>query len=104
MPTPWPGHKSDSLYRADIDGLRAVSVLLVLGLTATALAPHRAPWRILPFTDSSAQHLSTALRRLVGIGVAVDFLYEALTQGGQFQAVSSVGALVLEDGVAEYED
>jgi potassium-dependent mechanosensitive channel len=81
-------------------GNRLVTVLLVLGLTATALAPHRAPWRILPFTDSSAQHLSTALRRLVGIGVAVDFLYEALTQGGQFQAVSSVGALVLETTIS----
>jgi potassium efflux system protein len=79
---------------------RLVTVLLVLGLTATALAPHRAPWRILPFTDSSAQHLSMALRRLVGIGVVVDFLYEALTQGGQFQAVSSVGALVLETTIA----
>ena len=81
-------------------GNRLVTVLLVVGLTATALAPHRAPWRILPFTDSSAQHLSTALRRLVGIGVAVDFLYEALTQGGQFQALSSVGALVLETTIA----
>ena len=56
---------------------RIVTVLLVVGLTATALAPHRAPWRILPFTDASAQHLSTALRRLVGIGVVVDFIYEA---------------------------
>jgi potassium efflux system protein len=81
-------------------GSRLVTVLLVLGLTATALAPHRAPWRILPFTDSSAQHLSTALRRLVGIGVAIDFLYEALTQGGQFQALSSVGALVLDTTIA----
>jgi small-conductance mechanosensitive channel len=79
---------------------RIVTALLVFGVTATALAPYRAPWRILPFTDSSAQHLSTALRRLVAIGVAVDFLYEALTQGGDRQAVSSVGALVLETTIA----
>ncbi len=79
---------------------RLVTVLLVVGLTATALAPHRPNWRILPFTDTSAQHLSTALRRLVGIGVIVDFIYEALTRTGQSQALSSVGALVLETTIA----
>jgi potassium-dependent mechanosensitive channel len=79
---------------------RIVTVLLVVGLTATALAPNRPQWRILPFTDASAQHLSTALRRLVGIGVVVDFIYEALTQAGQGQALSSVGALVLETTIA----
>jgi potassium-dependent mechanosensitive channel len=79
---------------------RFVTVLLVVGLTATALAPNRPHWRILPFTDASAQHLSTALRRLVGIGVLVDFIYEALTQAGQGQAVSSVGALILETTIA----
>src|SRR5206468_9668512 len=56
---------------------RIVTALLVVGLTATALAPYRPQWRILPFTDLSAQHLSTTLRRLVGIGVIVDFIYEA---------------------------
>jgi len=79
---------------------RIVTVLLVVGLTATALAPNRPQWRILPFTDASAQHLSTALRRLVGIGVLVDFIYEALTQAGQGQALSSVGALGLETTIA----
>jgi len=84
---------------------RLVTVLLVVGLTATALAPNRPHWRILPFTDASAQHLSTALRRLVGIGVVVDFVYEVLTQGGATQAggtqaVSSVGALVLETTIS----
>jgi potassium-dependent mechanosensitive channel len=79
---------------------RIVTVLLVVGLTATALAPNRPQWRILPFTDASAQHLSTALRRLVGVGVVVDFIYEALTQAGQGQALSSVGALGLETTIA----
>jgi potassium efflux system protein len=79
---------------------RIVTVLLVVGLTATALAPNRPQWRILPFTDASAQHLSTALRRLVGIGVVVDFIYEALTQAGQGPALSSVGALGLETTIA----
>ena len=45
--------------------VRLITVLLVVGLTATALAPRRPAWRVLPFTDSSAQQLSTALRRLL---------------------------------------
>src|SRR5262249_24707676 len=79
---------------------RLISFLLVVGLTATALAPHRAPWRVLPFTDSSAQYLSTALRRLMAIGLTVDFIYLALTHGGDRDAVASVGALVLATTVA----
>jgi potassium efflux system protein len=79
---------------------RVIAFLLVVGLTATALAPHRAPWRVLPFTDSSAQHLSTALRRLMAIGTVVDFIYVALTAGGNRIALGSVGALVLATTVA----
>ena len=53
-----------------------IIVLLVVGLTRDGAGAAPAAWRVLPFTDSSAQHLSTALRRLmIGIGVVVDFLY-----------------------------
>ncbi|HEY6984214.1 DUF3772 domain-containing protein [Reyranella sp.] len=79
---------------------RVISLLLVVGLTATALAPHRAPWRVLPFTDASAQHLSTALRRLMAAGLAVDFVFVALTQGGDREALRAVGALILATTVA----
>ena len=61
--------------------VRLITFLLVVGLTATALAPDRPAWRVLPFTDASAQHLSSALRRLMAIGLTVDFLYLALTTG-----------------------
>ncbi len=74
---------------------RVIALLLVLGMTATAMAPNRSAWRVLPFTDSSAQHLSTALRRLMAIGLAVDFLYLVLTVGGDHEALAAVGALVL---------
>jgi potassium-dependent mechanosensitive channel len=79
---------------------RLISLLLVFGITATALAPHRAPWRVLPFTDSAAQHLSTALRRLIAIGLTVDFIYVLLTQGREHEAVSAVGSLILATTVA----
>jgi len=79
---------------------RFITFLLVVGLTATALAPHRPAWRVLPFTDSSAHHLSTALRRLMAIGLVVDFLYVVLTTGDNRDALAAVGALVLATTVA----
>jgi len=76
--------------------LRLIIFLLIVGLTATALSPHRPAWRILPFTNASADSLSQALRRLMGIGLTVDFVYVALVRsGGETDALSAVGALVL---------
>ena len=75
---------------------RVITFLLVVGLTATALSPHRPAWRILPFTNQSAHELSQALRRLMAVALSVDFIYVALTRsGGETDAVSAVGALVL---------
>ena len=75
---------------------RVITFLLVVGLTATALSPYRPAWRILPFTNQSAQQLSLALRRLMAVGLTVDFVYVALTRsGGETDALSAVGALVL---------
>jgi small-conductance mechanosensitive channel len=75
---------------------RIITFLLVVGLTATALSPHRPAWRILPFTNASARTLSFALRRLMGVVLTVDFVYVALTHsGGETDAVTAVGALVL---------
>jgi small-conductance mechanosensitive channel len=88
----------DSLLPALIN--RVISFLLVVGLTATALTTRRPAWRVLPFSDASAQHLSTALRRLMAIGLLVDFVFLALTQGGDREALRAVGALVLAATVA----
>jgi small-conductance mechanosensitive channel len=75
---------------------RIITFLLVVGLTATALSPHRPAWRILPFTNASARTLSFALRRLMGVALTIDFVYVALTHsGGETDAVAAVGALVL---------
>ena len=79
---------------------RLVLFLLTVGLTATVLAPHRPAWRVLPFTDSSARHLSSALRRLLGYGLLADFLYLALTQGSDRDSVASVGSLALATAIA----
>lgn len=75
---------------------RLIAFMLVMGLTATALSPHRPAWRILPFTNASADSLSGALRRLMGIGLTVDFTYVCLTRSGvETDAIAAVGALVL---------
>ncbi|MCX7361996.1 MAG: DUF3772 domain-containing protein, partial [Alphaproteobacteria bacterium] len=70
-----------------------ISLLLVFGVTATALAPDRPQWRILPFTDESARILSTTLRRLMVVSFIVDFIYYALTMGAEREALSSIAAV-----------
>lgn len=79
---------------------RLIVFLLVVGVTSTALEPKRSAWRVLPFTDSSAQHLSAALRRLMAIGLTVDFLYVVLTTGDNRDALAALGALILATTVA----
>jgi potassium efflux system protein len=76
--------------------IRVTTFLLVVGLTATALSPHRPAWRILPFTNASADLLSFALRRLMAVGLTVDFIYVSLTRSGvETDALRAIGALVL---------
>lgn len=79
---------------------RIIAVLLVVGLTATMLAPTRPTRRVLDFTNSSAQHLSNSLRRLMIVGSSLDFLFLVITQGGDRGAVASVAALVLATTIA----
>jgi potassium efflux system protein len=74
---------------------RIIAFLLVMGVTATALVSDRPAWRVLPFTTSSAQHLVTALRRLMAVGLTVDFLFLVLTTGDNRRSLAAVGALVL---------
>lgn len=81
--------------------VRAITFLLIVGLTATALSPARPQWRVLPFTDDSAHALSQALRRLMGIGLSADFVYVSLTKAsGDGDALAAVGALLLATLVA----
>ncbi len=76
--------------------VRVTTFLLVVGLTATALSPHRPAWRVLPFTNASADTLSFALRRVMAVALTVDFFYVALTSSGvETDALRAVGALVL---------
>ena len=70
-----------------------ISLLLVFGVTATALAPDRPHWRILPFTDESARLLSAALRRLMVVSFGIDFIYYALTLGSEREALSAILAV-----------
>ncbi|MBX9942635.1 MAG: DUF3772 domain-containing protein [Reyranella sp.] len=80
---------------------RLVVLLLVFGMTATALSPSRPEWRVLPFTDSSARRLSRALRRLMVAGLALDFIYVSFSQSDAGrQAVPAIGALLLATIVA----
>jgi small-conductance mechanosensitive channel len=74
---------------------RIISVLLVVGVSATALAANRAAWRILPLSDESASYQTVALRRLVAVGLTVDFILVALTQGAEHDAIDAVGSLIL---------
>jgi small-conductance mechanosensitive channel len=79
---------------------RIILALLVVGLSATLLAPSRPTRRVLEFTDSSARHLSDALRRFVTLGLALDFAFLVLTQGAERGALASMGALLLAAAVA----
>jgi potassium efflux system protein len=80
---------------------RVIIFLLVIGLTAAALSPRRPAWRVLPFSTESAVVLSRAIRRLMAIGLSIEFVYVALTRGaGDRSALASVGALVIAVVVA----
>ncbi len=91
---------------APIDGLigeltaRLITFLLVIGLTATTLSPHRPAWRVLPFTDAAARHQSAALRHLMAYGLAFDFVHLALTSGPDRDALSSLTMLAVTIVVA----
>lgn len=80
---------------------RLVVLLLVFGMTATALAPNRPAWRVLPFTDASARQLFNSVRRLMLAGITADIVYLALIKGTpNHEALSAIGALVLATIVA----
>ena len=81
--------------------IRVIFFLLIVGLTATALSPRRPAWRVLPFSTESAHALSQAVRRLMAIGLSIEFVYVALTRGaGDRSALASLGALVIATVVA----
>ena len=81
--------------------VRMIIFLLVVGLTATALSPRRPAWRVLPFSTESADVQSRSIRRLMAIGLSIEFVYVMLTRGaGDRSALASVGALVIATVVA----
>lgn len=80
--------------------IRLIWLLLVFGMTAAGLAPERPEWRVLPFSNDSAQYLSYALRRLFAIALPIDFLYVALSRGDGHASISAIGAVVLTTIVA----
>ncbi len=76
-------------------------LLLVLGMTSAALSPSRPEWRVLPFTNDSARRLSYSIRRLMIIGLPLDFIFVALVHSGVGrEAVTAVSALILATIVA----
>jgi small-conductance mechanosensitive channel len=77
-----------------------IVLLLVVGLAATALAPHQPAWRVLPFTDESARHLNASLRRLMVFGLAADFLHTVAVQGPQHDATAAISSLVVDTAIA----
>lgn len=80
---------------------RLVVLLLVFGMTSTALSPNRPEWRVLPFTDASARLLSHSIRRLMVAGLVLDFIYVSFANSGVGrEAVPAVGALALATIVA----
>jgi potassium-dependent mechanosensitive channel len=80
---------------------RVVMLLLVFGMTSAALSPTRPEWRVLPFTDDAAHRLSYSIRRLMVIGLTLDFIYVAFVHSGVGrEAVAAVSALVLATIVA----
>ncbi len=80
---------------------RLIVLLLVFGLTSTALSPSRPQWRVLPFTDASARLLSHSIRRLMVAGVVLDFIYVSFTHSDMSrEAVPAIGALLLATIVA----
>src|SRR3984957_2643847 len=81
--------------------IRVIIFLLVVGLTATALSPRRPAWRGLPFSTESADVQSRAIRRLMAVGLSIEFVYVILTRGpGDRSALASLGALVIATVVA----
>ncbi len=74
---------------------RAIALLLIVGLSAAALAPNRPAWRVLPFTDAGAQHLNAALRRLMMVGLSLDFVFLMLIQGPEHDAILAIASLVM---------